>query len=83
VNAPRELLFQDPARKRRDFRTERVDADPVIVVGGIAGTCAAITAARAESASRLMRLSLIYRFSMTVLSWFVLLAQLSRGDYMR
>ena len=32
---------------RRDFRTVRSEADLVIVGGGLAGTCAAITAARA------------------------------------
>jgi hypothetical protein len=47
VNVNGNLLFTDPARGPRDFRTEHLDADLVIVGGGIAGTCAAITAARA------------------------------------
>lgn len=36
-----------PATGRREFRRERRDADLVIVGGGLGGTCAAITAARA------------------------------------
>lgn len=47
MNATRNLLHTDPARDRRDFRTEHLEADLVIVGGGVAGTCAAITAARA------------------------------------
>lgn len=41
------LLATEPARDSRDFRTEGLSADLVIVGGGMAGTCAAVTAARA------------------------------------
>ncbi|MFF7195192.1 FAD-dependent oxidoreductase [Streptomyces sp. NPDC008079] len=47
MTAPRTLLTTEPARDSRDFRTERLSADLVIVGGGMAGTCAAVTAARA------------------------------------
>ncbi|GAB3759613.1 FAD-dependent oxidoreductase [Microlunatus parietis] len=40
-------LYVAPAEPRRDFRTERLEAGLVVVGGGMAGTCAAITAARA------------------------------------
>ncbi|HLT62637.1 MAG TPA: FAD-dependent oxidoreductase [Microlunatus sp.] len=40
-------LYVAPAEPRRDFRTEQLEADLVVVGGGMAGTCAAITAARA------------------------------------
>ncbi|MGZ0147668.1 FAD-dependent oxidoreductase [Kribbella sp. WER1] len=43
----RELLTVDPAVAERAFRTEHLQAELVIVGGGLAGTCAAITAARA------------------------------------
>jgi len=43
----RERLLVAPAEDRRAFRVERLDADLVIVGGGLAGTCAAVTAARA------------------------------------
>ena len=36
-----------PAVSHREFHTERIEADLVIVGGGLAGTCAAIAAARA------------------------------------
>ncbi|HEX6685640.1 MAG TPA: FAD-dependent oxidoreductase [Candidatus Limnocylindrales bacterium] len=36
-----------PAVSKRDFRTEQLEADLVVVGGGMAGTCCAITAARA------------------------------------
>jgi hypothetical protein len=36
-----------PSAAKRDFRTERLDADLVVAGGGLAGTCCAITAARA------------------------------------
>jgi succinate dehydrogenase/fumarate reductase flavoprotein subunit len=35
-----------PPSSARNFRTERVAADLVVVGGGLAGVCAAITAAR-------------------------------------
>ncbi len=42
------MLIQSPASPElRDFRTERIETDLCIVGGGMAGTCAAITAARA------------------------------------
>lgn len=47
VTPARELLFTSPAADSRDFRTERLAADLVVVGGGLAGSCAAITAARA------------------------------------
>ncbi|WP_145808255.1 FAD-dependent oxidoreductase [Kribbella amoyensis] len=47
VTSNRGRLLVAPAEDRRSFRTERRDADLVIVGGGLAGTCAAITAARA------------------------------------
>ncbi|WP_152364744.1 FAD-dependent oxidoreductase [Microlunatus speluncae] len=40
-------LHVAPAEARRDFRTDSLEADLVVVGGGMAGTCAAITAARA------------------------------------
>ncbi|WP_053205820.1 FAD-dependent oxidoreductase [Jiangella muralis] len=43
----RPLLVTEPATDGRQFRTERLDADLVIVGGGLAGSCAAVTAARA------------------------------------
>ena len=42
-----DLLTVVPATDHRDFRTRHLDADTVIVGGGLAGTCAAVTAARA------------------------------------
>nr|WP_198664440.1 FAD-dependent oxidoreductase [Jiangella endophytica] len=47
MSSERPLLVIEPATEQRDFRTEQLDADLVIVGGGLAGTCAAITAARA------------------------------------
>ena len=47
MSSERPLLVVEPATDRRDFRTERLSADLVVVGGGLAGTCAAITAARA------------------------------------
>ncbi|SEF18547.1 FAD-dependent oxidoreductase [Jiangella alba] len=43
----RPLLVTEPATDQRGFRTERLAADLVIVGGGLAGSCAAVTAARA------------------------------------
>lgn len=43
----RQRLTVAPAEGRRDFRTETLEAGLAIVGGGLAGTCAAITAARA------------------------------------
>ncbi len=40
-------LLREPASGRRVLRTERIDADLVVVGGGMAGVCCAITAARA------------------------------------
>ncbi|CAM3281299.1 FAD-dependent oxidoreductase [Occultella aeris] len=40
-------LVVEPAVGRRDFLTREDDADLVVVGGGLSGTCAAITAARA------------------------------------
>lgn len=40
-------LYVAPAEPRRDFRSDHLDAELVVVGGGMAGTCAAITAARA------------------------------------
>jgi len=40
-------LIKQPVAEQRDFEAERVDADLVVVGGGLAGTCCAITAARA------------------------------------
>ena len=40
-------LIKQPAAEQRELKTERVDADLVVVGGGLAGTCCAITAARA------------------------------------
>ena len=36
-----------PPAPQRDFKSEAIDCDLVIVGGGLSGTCAAITAARA------------------------------------
>ncbi|GAA1598883.1 hypothetical protein GCM10009804_64270 [Kribbella hippodromi] len=47
MSAAHELLAVDPAVAARNFRTKHLAADLVIVGGGLAGTCAAITAARA------------------------------------
>lgn len=47
ASSNRGRLLVAPAEDRRSFRSERRDADLVIVGGGLAGTCAAITAARA------------------------------------
>jgi hypothetical protein len=47
MSTKRNLLTVEPARDRRDFRTEALSADVVIVGGGMAGVCAAVTAARA------------------------------------
>lgn len=43
----RKRLLKAPAEERRTYRTEALEADLAIVGGGLAGTCAAITAARA------------------------------------
>ncbi len=40
-------IVRTPAEDQRSFRTERLEADLVIVGGGMSGTCCAITAARA------------------------------------
>ena len=40
-------MIREAATKQREIRAERVAADLVVVGGGLAGTCAAITAARA------------------------------------
>ncbi|WP_427896085.1 FAD-dependent oxidoreductase [Kribbella sp. GL6] len=40
-------IVREPATADRTFRTEHLRADLVVVGGGLAGTCAAITAARA------------------------------------
>jgi hypothetical protein len=40
-------LVTVPAVGRREFRAERLEGDIVVVGGGLAGTCAAVTAARA------------------------------------
>jgi hypothetical protein len=45
----RELLVRVEADESRELRTEHIASDFVIVGGGLAGTCAAITAARAGS----------------------------------
>ncbi|MDT0268586.1 FAD-dependent oxidoreductase [Streptomyces sp. DSM 44915] len=47
MSAQRNLLTVAPATDHRDLRTQHLHADTVIVGGGLAGTCAAITAARA------------------------------------
>ncbi|WP_198664255.1 FAD-dependent oxidoreductase [Jiangella endophytica] len=47
MSQERPLLATMPATGHRDFRTEHLDADLVIVGGGLAGSCAAVTAARA------------------------------------
>src|SRR6195952_5979218 len=39
-------MIKEPPRDRRTPRTDRLDADLVVVGGGLAGTCCAITAAR-------------------------------------
>lgn len=46
MTRPTDLLSTEPARDHRTFRTEAKEADLVVVGGGIAGTCAAIAAAR-------------------------------------
>jgi hypothetical protein len=40
-------MLQEPSAESRQFAAERIDCDLVVVGGGIAGTCCAITAARA------------------------------------
>src|SRR5690554_870238 len=40
-------MFTEPARESRTLKTERINCDLVIAGGGLAGTCCAITAARA------------------------------------
>src|SRR4051794_21612597 len=45
--ATTELMIKDPPSDRRTPRTDRLDADLVVIGGGLAGTCCAITAARA------------------------------------
>ena len=45
--APGTQLIIDEATERRTFRTEELTAGLVVVGGGMAGSCAAITAARA------------------------------------
>ena len=40
-------MRKEPAASHRDFITERLEADLIVVGGGMAGTCCAITAARA------------------------------------
>lgn len=40
-------MLTEPARASRTLKTERIDCDLVIAGGGLAGTCCAITAARA------------------------------------
>lgn len=40
-------MLQSPQEERRDLKTERITTDLVVVGGGLAGTCCAITAARA------------------------------------
>jgi hypothetical protein len=40
-------MFKDKPQQERGLKTDRLDSDLVIVGGGVAGTCAAITAARA------------------------------------
>lgn len=40
-------IVKEPGSSHRDFRTEQLDTDLVVVGGGMAGTCCAITAARA------------------------------------
>ncbi|HEY9294065.1 MAG TPA: FAD-dependent oxidoreductase [Microlunatus sp.] len=47
TESTRERLLVAAAEESRSYRTERLDAQLVIVGGGLAGTCAAITAARA------------------------------------
>ncbi|WP_062213113.1 FAD-dependent oxidoreductase [Streptomyces sp. NBRC 109706] len=47
MSSPRDPLTVAPATDHRAFRTEHLQADTVIVGGGLAGTCAAVTAARA------------------------------------
>jgi len=49
MSPTRELLTVEPATDHRDFRSKHLQADLVVVGGGLAGTCAAITAARAGS----------------------------------
>jgi hypothetical protein len=41
------MIHSGPTREKRPLKTERLQADFVIVGGGLAGSCAAITAARA------------------------------------
>lgn len=49
LDLDRERLLVVPAQERRGFRVETLDVDLVVIGGGLAGTCAAITAARAGS----------------------------------
>jgi hypothetical protein len=47
MSASHELLTVDGATDHRGFRTEHLQAELVVVGGGLAGACAAVTAARA------------------------------------
>jgi len=40
-------MLKSPPAERREFKTEAIECDLVVVGGGLAGTCCAITAARA------------------------------------
>lgn len=40
------MILEGPSDKTREFRTETISGDLVVVGGGLAGTCAAIAAAR-------------------------------------
>ncbi len=48
-------MLNEPAAPSRNLRSETISADFVIVGGGIAGTCAAITAARAGAKTVLIQ----------------------------
>src|SRR3569832_1058063 len=40
-------MLREPPTAQRELKTEHLDADLVVVGGGLAGTCCSITAARA------------------------------------